>query len=505
MDISLDYVDGVLDSAVEGPISVDDAQKVKMLVHTLVENAQRGRSSEKTGNVFGDVLVEKEPDGGVTVRRPGHGRNAAAKFTGARKVPVPHPDLVAGGPCPDAECPKGKVYRKDPRPIVRIIGQAAFQGTVYECERLRCQVCGKVYTAPEPDGIGHERYDETVPGMIAQLKYGFGMPFNRIEALQKQMGLPLPASVQWGLVEAAAHLLRPAHEQLVREAAQAAVLHNDDTSMRVLRLERPADDPRTGVFTSGVVATKGEGHPQIALFMTGPQHAGENMRDVLKHRAQELEPAIQMCDAASRNIPKLSEGAELLIANCLAHGRRHFVDLASHFPGECRHVLEALGQVYAIDATARQQELSPPERLKLHQERSGPLMKELKAWLTAQLDEKRTEPNSGLGKAMKYLLTHWQPLTLFLRVAGAPIDNNICERALKKTVLHRKNALFYLTLNGAQVGDLYMSLIHTCELNQVNAFDYLVSLQRHADEVKADPQAWMPWNYHTQLLEPAQA
>jgi len=82
-------------------------------------------------------------------------------------------------------------------------------------------------------------------------------------------------------------------------------------------------------------------------------------------------------------------------------------------------------------------------------------MDKLHAWLEAQLDERRTEPNSGLGQAIKYLLRHWQPLTLFLRKAGAPLDNNVAERALKRAILHRKNALFYRTLYGAQVGDLF--------------------------------------------------
>jgi len=87
-------------------------------------------------------------------------------------------------------------------------------------------------------------------------------------------------------------------------------------------------------------------------------------------------------------------------------------------------------------------------------------------------------------------------------VAGAPLDNNICERALKRVVLHRKNALFYRTIHGAEVGDLFMSLIHTCDLNGVNSFDYLVELQRHAAELTAHPAAWMPWNYRESLARP---
>ena len=137
-----------------------------------------------------------------------------------------------------------------------------------------------------------------------------------------------------------------------------------------------------------------------------------------------------------------------------------------------------------------------------HQERSEPLMKRLRAWLDAQLTEKKVEPNSGLGKAIQYMLRHWEPLTLFLREPGAPLDNNLCERALKKAILHRKNSLFYKTMNGAEVGDLYMSLIHTCELCGANPFDYLTELQRHAAELALSPAEWMPWNYHATLGRP---
>jgi len=126
-------------------------------------------------------------------------------------------------------------------------------------------------------------------------------------------------------------------------------------------------------------------------------------------------------------------------------------------------------------------------------------MDTLHEWLEAQLSERKTEPNSGLGRAIRYLLRHWQPLTLFLRQAGAPLDNNLVERSLKRAVLHRKNALFYRTLNGAQVGDLFMSLIHTCQLRGVNSFGYLMELQQHVRELTANPAEWMPWNYRERL------
>ena len=124
---------------------------------------------------------------------------------------------------------------------------------------------------------------------------------------------------------------------------------------------------------------------------------------------------VQMCDALSRNTPKLTNGVKILLANCIAHGRRQFVDVAANFPQECGYVLESLGMVYGNDAMARDQGLDAEARLRFHQQYSGPLMDQLHGWLDEQLDDAKIEPNSGLGKAIRYLLNHWQPLTLFLR------------------------------------------------------------------------------------------
>jgi transposase len=425
-------------------------------------------------------------------KKPGHGRNAADEYQGAQKVEVQHETIKPGDRCPD--CYKGKVYeQQEPKRLVRIVGQAPIAATVYELQKLRCNLCGEIYTAQAPEGIGEDKYDETAAAMIVQLKYGSGLPFYRLEDLEAGLGIPLPASTQWEIVEEAAELIKPAHTELIRQAAQGEVLHNDDTSMRVLALRRERSqetDERTGVFTSGIVATE-EGR-KIALFFTGRKHAGENLADVLKHRADELVRPIRMSDALSRNAPK---SIELLVANCLAHGRRKFVEIAPNFPEECRHVLVTIGEVYHHDKQARERGLTPEKRLRFHQDRSEPVMQELRAWFEAQLAEKKVEPNSGLGKAIQYMLSHWEPLTLFLREPGAPLDNNIVERALKKAILHRKNALFYKTLNGARVGDLFMSLIHTCELNGANPFEYLTELQRHSLELAAKPSTWMPWNY----------
>jgi len=258
-------------------------------------------------------------------------------------------------------------------------------------------------------------------------------------------------------------------------------------------LGKAIEDGKLEVFLSrGEKSYSVRAGQKIALFFTGRKHAGENLAAVLARRAVDLGPPIQMCDALARNLPK---PLQVILANCIAHGRRRFVEVAHVFPEECRYVLETLGEVYKNDALCWERGTSPEERLRFHQARSRPLMEKLASWMHQQFTERKVEPNSGLGQAISYMQKHWRELTLFLRQAGAPLDNNVCERALKKAILHRKNSFFYKTRNGAHVGDLFMTLIHTCQLCDVNAFDYLIQLLKHPRDLSRKPQEWMPWNY----------
>jgi transposase len=300
-------------------------------------------STEKTRHVLQQAGIEtqkknQEKQNAQAKEKParrGHGRNGVDTYNGAKKVQVPHPSLHSGDHCPC--CGKGKVYVLEaPGVLVRLLGQAPIAGTVYELEKLRCNLCLEVFTAEAPAGVGEEKYDATSASMMALLKYGSGLPFYRLEALQEKLEIPLPASTQWGIMKETAERLVPALEELIRQAAQGEVIYNDDTGMKVLVLDAPDRPDRTGVFTSGIISTR-EGQ-RMALFFTGRRHAGENLSTVLARRAADLAPPIQMCDALSRNVPK---GLEVVLANCIAHGRRRFVKVTQNFPEQCRFVLES--------------------------------------------------------------------------------------------------------------------------------------------------------------------
>ena len=271
--------------------------------------------------------------------------------------------------------------------------------------------------------------------MLALCHYGAGLPLNRLERLQRDLQTPVSSSTQWDALDQNASSVRPVFEQMERQGAQADVVHDDDTYVRILAFmgERRArllkdgqlpDPDRTGLFTTAIVSVTEQG--PIALFYSGRKHAGENLGKLLTARDPTREPPTLMSDALDRNVPKDHAVKE---ANCVAHGRRGIVEQFPNFPSECRHVLELLRKVFGVEAECKQQCLLPAQRLLLHQRDSKPVMEELDTWMTQQLEHKQVEPNSGLGKAYQYMLKRWDKLTLFLRQPGAPLDNNLCYAA----------------------------------------------------------------------------
>lgn len=461
-----------------------------------------GNAGKPPGTQDDDKKVKK-----VKPKRKGHGRKGVKAYPGAKRVPVPHPNFSRGCPCPDKDC-TGKVYLLKKRgQALRIIGQAPLKATLYEPERWRCNLCERITWAELPAEAGEDKYHATAVAMIAILHFANGFPFSRLERFQASLGTPLPASHQYGLLRETYEKLLPVLKELIRYAAQGEILHNDDTGMKILELlalikntkgseESSSKDEkkRTGIHTTGIVAISAA--YLVVLYFTGRKHAGENLADVLRQRDPGLPEPIHMADGLDHNDPgkiRVKSG------KCLTHGRRQFVDIVTAFPEECRRVVDDLGKVYRIDAIAREKKLSAMERLLLHQEKSGPVMEGLRRWLTDKLLEREVEPNSGLGRAIKYMLKRWDKLTLFLREPGAPLDNNPCERILKVAIRHRKNSLFYKTEKGAAVGDFFMSIIETCARNGVDAFEYLTALLKNVHRVRENPGSWMPWNYRDTL------
>jgi transposase len=436
-------------------------------------------------------------EGQKSTPRPGHGRLGAADYPGAERVFCPHDQYQAGDRCP--ECERGHLYRSRPLVRLRFTGQPLANVTHYELEQLRCGACGALFVAHMPPEAGQETYDVSLKVNLAVAHYHLGLPFKRIESFQRLVGMPLPDATQCELVERVADDTYPVYEYFKRLGAQQPLVYQDDTGARILSLiaENRADPPpeRKGMYTT---VLRFEGEHSICLYFTGRQHAGENLDDLLALRDPDLPPIQWMSDGLAANTPK-GHKDQAVDLSCLVHGRRQFVDIEEFFPSQCARVIDAIAKIYKHEAHCKEQKLTPEQRLAYHQEHSGPVMEELKAWMEQQIQERLVEPNSRLGGAFEYLLKRWEALTRFLHVPGAPLDNNTAERALKIILRYRKNSLFYKNEHGAYVGDVLTSLIETCRLAGVNPIDYLRALMENRSAVFADPGAWLPWNYRESL------
>jgi hypothetical protein len=437
---------------------------------------------------------------------PGHGRHGADVYRAAQTVACRHEELAVGERCP--ACGRGRLYRLPPGVEMRLEGNALLSAVRYELEKLRCSACGQIFTAPVPAVAGAEKYSARARAVLTLARYYLGVPWYRLEGFQALVGVPLPDATQWDQAELVGDCAHPIFKYLERMAAQGEVIFQDDTRQRVLALIEENQQATAGAQVQGEAEAAGRrgmqttalvvqvGERRIYLYYTGRRHAGENLERLLTQREPGRGKPLVMSDALSSN---KAEEAGLIRCHCLAHGRRKFSELADDFPAESAVVVRALKLVYDHDEHARDQQLSAQERLVYHQTYSAPILTRLKTWLEEQAAQRLVEPNSSLGKAITYLLGHWETLTRFLAVPGAPLDNNTAERALKLCIRQRKNSLFYATEHSAYIASLLTSVIATCRQAGVNALDYLVAVQEHRQEVFAHPGAWLPWNYPTAL------
>jgi transposase len=443
-------------------------------------------------------------------KRPGHGRLGAEAYAGAERVECRHEDLAPGDRCP--LCGQGTLYKLPPSRPIRIDGHAVLSAICYELERLRCSACGEVFTAETPAEAGESKYNARARAALVMNRYFLGVPFYRLEAYQALVGVPVPDATQWDQVERVADCAYMVFEYLVYLAAQGDLIYQDDTPVRILSLikenargqdaqdQLPPDSEsseRTGMHSTVLVVETGG--QTICLYFSGRDHAGENLQKVLEQRQAGLDKPLVMSDALSRN-----EANEAMLnrCHCLYHGRRQFSDIEETFPEACDVVIGALKDVFDHEEVARKKQMNDADRLAHHQTYSEPILKTLKTWMEKQFQEREVEPNSSLGKAFTYMLSHWQTLTQFLRIPGAPLDNNTAERALKLIIRQRKNSLFYHNDFSAYVASLLTSLIATCIQAGVNAMDYFVALQDNRSAVFANPADWLPWTFQATLALP---
>lgn len=445
--------------------------------------------------------------------RHNHGRRGSGQFPQANHRFFAHPTLDEPGTlC--LGCKSGGLYPHFGQ-WHRFEGQPFLRVSIVNYEIWRCSLCQESHTAPIAQDIMEDGKERQIFGfsaiaLIVISKYFLGTPWARQERLQQWLELPLPASTACDQTHRFAEIISPIYECLKRFAANSWLFYSDDTGIRIIKLKHAIvkqrktqkETLRTGVHTS-VILAKLEANREIALFKSGILHAGEFLDEVLRYRDDGLPPPLHMADGSSCN-PATVEPAPIACA-CNSHGRRKLDEKQTLYPEHWEVMRLIYRDVYKFDAETKQLNMTAEERLAYHREHSLPLMERLFTWMQKEFDDKNVEPNSGLGEIFKYFLTRKRPLMAFTEYPGAPVDNNAVEQLIKIAALLRKNAMSFMTLTGAQDADKIMSVGATAGMAGVNLYDYFVCLQRYAEEVKENPENFLPWNYQETVRQLRQA
>jgi len=513
-DITAQELDALIERVAQAKehelaLSPEDCQMLLDALMTLASLQEKLSSNDitlqKLRKLVGMVQSSETLKGSLT-KKPAQGKRKKSKPVANKVKPEvihhQHNTLSKGERCP--ECETGKLYKYEPATLLRITGQTPFVPEQHVMERLRCNTCGAYFTANLSkevldDGGEQQKYGYSARSLMGIAKFAMGSPYYRQGSLQDLLGVSISASTIFDQVEYLSDHIYPVLKLLVAEAANARHYYLDDTTDRILnqksmvKKQRNSNKERirTGVYTSGVIATIENNH-KIILFETNIGHVGEFIDDILINRDKSLPPPLLMSDALTSNRPTVTA---FCLALCNSHGRRQFYDVMSHFPGEVEEILSRYGKIWDNEKKVKEQALSPEKRLAYHQQHSLVEMLAIKTWGETHFKEGTIEENSGLGKAIGYFIKHYDGLTCFCREEGAQIDNNLMESKLKGPILDRKNAMFHKTQAGASISDVITSLIATCSEAGVNVFDYFNVLQREHKQVAANPEQYLPWSY----------
>lgn len=494
-------------------LSIEDMKLLLLAIHSLATLQQKIEDKEvtvyKLRKLLGMVTQsEKRVAGGNSVGSKSNCKRSGNKTGKKRTMQPPKVEyhtvinFKKGDVCPD--CQRGKFYKFEPASLLRISGHGPFEATKHISERLRCNACQTVITAKLPesvlaDGEANQQYGYSARSLMALNKFYSGLPYYHQGNVSDLFGYPMTASTVFDQCEHLANRVMPVYYELKKMASDGKLFLLDDTPHRILE-QQPEERAnrngsgtriRTGVYSSGIIAYT-SADQEIVLFETSLGHAGEFIDSLLKKRDQTLPIPVVVSDALNSNTPSTMEVYQ---AYCNAHGRREFFDLRHLKPEAIDWLLERYGKIWENEALIKEKNLDAQARLVYHQQHSKPVMEEIKTWAESEKRTETFEEHSGFGKAIHYLLRHFNKLTCFYQRPGIPIDNNRMEETLKLIIRSRKTCHFFKTVNGAGVANVITSLIATGMRAGINLFDYLTVLQRHADKVRANPKIWLPWNY----------
>jgi transposase len=464
-------------------------------------NSKNQQPEQNSENNSESVQKPEEPqtsqDPKKNPQSKGHGRRRLSHISSAELVFHHGTKHQKGSPCP---CCNNKLSDGHKRKTTVISAQALLKISIHTNDTVECKSCGFAESAPLPEKLAQEcigRYHMSAIAVLAYFRYFCGFASHRLDVASAHLSVRAPESTQWDLFESAANLLMPMFKHLKKKIANSSLIWMDHTHNHILseekerRQQRNESDTkiRIGMSTSCFLSRLNDGKC-IALYHTGPIDAGQYLREVLKFRKDKSGPLVVACDALASNLKQ--NHSDLKLALCNAHARRQFVELGKNLPKNGRQILALYKIVFKNDKIANN--LDSKSRLEYHITHSLPLMLRMRDLALTELLSDTRLPTGEITNAFAYFIRHFENLCAFCKIENAPLHTNDVERALKKSILHRKNSLFFQTPTGAAVGDLMTSLCMSAHLNSISPVWYLTKLLCNAHSVKLDPEKWMPWN-----------
>lgn len=332
-------------------------------------------------------------------------------------------------------------------------------------KKYRCACNGCIETAPAPpklttrsDGRGR-RYSIEFAVEVAVGKYLDHLPLERQVRIMRREGLDIDSQTLWDQIEAVARILRTARDALEKYVVSAPVIGADETWWRLMETK---GSKRWCVWSKA--------REDAVVYTILDSRSQDAARQVLNGYS-----GIVIADGYGvyEALVKPNGGGAFTLAHCWAHVRRKFVEAEPNFPEPCKEILDLIGKLYDVERDAR---VAPAALAELRKQRSKPLVEAIHEWALSQ----RVLRESGLGKAIAYMLGMWPGLTRFLGDPRIPIDNNGTERALRGIVVGRKNHYGSRSKRGTEVAALFYSLLESAKLAGVEPREYLIEAVRAA-------------------------
>jgi transposase len=507
-------------AAKERELAARDAELYAKTLHieklratlALMRRARFGQSSERIEQLellIGDLEeeeAEQQARQDVVVarrssqseaRRP-RGRQALPAHLARERV-----EHAAAATCPACGSEKLSRIGTDEREVLEYV-PSHFKVVVHVRPKMSCRTCETITQAPLPSlPIERGRPGPSLLAHVLVAKYCDHAPLYRQSAIYARAGVELERSTLADWVGQAAFLLEPLAATITRHVRAGVALHADDTPVPVLDPGRgKTKTGRLWVLVRDERPWAGPAPPAVS-YLYSPDRKGEHARTLLE-ACQGFLHADGYAGFDRLYEPATTTGeARLVEVACWAHGRRKLFDVhATTGSAIAKEALERIAALFEVEAQVNGRH--PGRRLAIRQERSLPLLAELKDFLDGALD--RISRKSALALAIRYSLSRWPALCRFAHDGRLEMTNNAAERAIRPLALGRKNYLFAGSDSGGRRAAILYTLIQTATLNGLDPEAYLRDvLARIADHPINRIDDLLPWTWAASLEHAAAA